>query len=313
MLADLRSTPSLRASHQSVKQGSSLASPLFALKKSRSQHFLTDASVLEGEAEALDVRGETVLEIGSGDGRLSERLLARQPASLTLVELDQKWADYLKEKFGRDERVVVMHEDFLQLPDSIGASRIVGNIPYQITSPILLKLGRMKFSKAVLCVQNEVAERLMAPAGTREYGRLSVFAQLHFDLQILAQVPRSSFTPPPKVDSSIICLMPKSAAALSPHSAALPSQAVLPAHLDAVSAALFSHRLQTVAQALVHARRLWAWDKDEARAQARKLKMDDRRVFQLTPAQFVEITSLLPPPAVRPSRHAASQQSRDSG
>ncbi len=302
MLAGLRSTSSSRSRNPPAGPGSSLSSPRFKLQKSRSQHFLTDASVLEGEAEALDVRGEAVLEIGSGDGRLSERLLAREPSSLTLVELDPKWAEHLKEKFGGKRSVMVVQADFLSLPDDLAISRIAGNIPYQITSPILLKLGRMKFSKAVLCVQKEVAERMTASAGSSEYGRLSVFAQLRFDLQTLAQVPRSSFTPPPKVDSSIVCLMPKNGAAS------------LPASLDLVTAALFSHRLQTIPQALVHARRLWAWDKDKARAQARKLKMDDIRVFQLTPEQFVQITRLLPvPAAARPSRHATAQQSRNSG
>ena len=281
---------SFRSSSTS-SSSSSLSSPRFKLQKSRSQHFLTDAAVLEGEAEALDVRGEPVVEIGAGDGRLSERLLKREPSSLTLVELDKKWADYLQDKLGGKKNVVVVQEDFLQLPDDFPASRIAGNIPYQITSPILLKLGRMKFDKAVLCVQKEVAERMIAKAGASTYGRLSVYAQLRFDIQILAEVPRSSFTPPPKVDSSIICLMPKSGAAK------------LPPSLDLVTAALFSHRLQTLPQALVHARRLWAWDKEEARAQAAKLKMDGR-VFQLAPAQFMEIARILPPPAAaRPPKN----------
>lgn len=266
---------------------SPLASPRFQLKKSRSQHFLTDESVLEGEAEALDLRGEAVLEIGSGDGRLSERLLAREPSSLTLVELDSKWADYLKEKFAKDARVSVMQADFLSLADDFPASRIAGNIPYQITSPILLKLGRMKFSRAILCIQKEVAERMVAEAGSSEYGRLSVYAQLHFGIQLLAEVPRTSFTPQPKVDSSVVLLQP------------IASARSLPPHLDLVTAALFSHRLQTLGQALVHARRLWGWDKEEARQWGRKLKMDVTRVFQLKPAQVVEIASLLPPP----SRH----------
>jgi 16S rRNA (adenine1518-N6/adenine1519-N6)-dimethyltransferase len=278
------------------------ASSSIPLKKSRSQHFLTDASVLEGEAEALDARGEAVLEIGAGDGRLSEKLLARGPSSLTLVELDPKWADYLKEKFERDARVSVMCEDFLLIPDDFPASRIAGNIPYQITSQILLKLGRMKFEKAVLCVQKEVAGRMAAKAGTSNYGRLSVYAQLHFDLQILAQVPRASFTPQPKVDSSVVLLQP-SASARS-----------LPPHLDLVTAALFSHRLQTIPQALVHARRLWGWDKDEARQWGRKLKMDQTRVFQLGPKELLGIARLLPPPAApQPFRHAAAKHSRQAG
>ncbi len=264
-------------------------SPLkFALKKSRSQHFLTDSSVLEGEAEALDVKDEAVLEIGGGDGRLSEKLLARNPSSLTLVELDTNWAGFLKQKFFSDKRVIVLEADFLTLSNDFPTTRIAGNIPYQITSSILLKLGKMKFSKAVLCVQKEVAERLISPAGSSEYGRLSVYAQLHFDMQILAQVPRSSFTPPPKVDSSILCLMPRAGAD------------ALPPHLEAVTAALFSHRLQTVSQALLHSRSVWGWSKEEARAHFQNIKIGPRRVFQLKAGEVAELARLLP--AVGPGK-----------
>ncbi|VVB56685.1 putative ribosomal RNA small subunit methyltransferase A [uncultured archaeon] len=272
---------------------SSLSSPHFELKKSRSQNFLTDARVLEGEAEALDVKGEAVLEIGAGDGRLSERILQRGPASLLLVEMDGRWAEYLRQKFRGEPRVQVVEADFLSLPDTLAPagpstpssfSRIAGNIPYQITSPILLKLGRMKFAKAVLCVQKEVAERLAAPAGSSEYGRLSVYAQLRFEMQILEQVPRTSFTPPPKVDSAILCLTPKSGVE------------ALPPHLDALTAALFSHRLQSAAGALVHARSHWGWSKAEARAQAQNLKIPARRVFQLAPDEFAELARALPAP-----------------
>ena len=296
LLTDLRSTSSSRSSG-------------IELKKSRSQHFLQDKEILRFEAEKLEVAGEDVLEIGAGDGRLSEQLLAQNPSSLTLVELDERWAEHLRKRFAKDARVKILSQDILSLPDSPApAPLIAGNIPYQITSPILLKLCRWRPKRALLCVQKEVAERISAPAGDSEYGRLSVFVQAHFEPRLLGAVARGLFTPPPKVDSAFVLLTRRKR--LAP----------LPAHFEAITAALFSHRLQTVPQALVHARHSWGWDKDEARRWGRKLKMGTTRVFQLKPEQVEQIARLLPPPVgvasaggpkiARPSRPAAGQPSR---
>ena len=265
-------------------QKNSLHYPKFKLKKSRSQHFLADALVLKSEARILEAKGKTVLEIGAGDGRLSEQVLAQAPKKLTLVEYDPQWAGFLREKFKGDERVEVLHTDFLKLPDSFPATHIIGNIPYQITSEILIKLGKMKFKRAVLCVQKEVAARLISEAGTSEYGRLTVFAQTRFIVEYFGSIPRESFTPPPKVDSSIIILTPN------------PTAKSLPDNLDIVTAALFSHRLKNVSGSIFHSRHVWGWSKDEAREIAQNLYMSERRVFEMEPGQVVELAKSLPAP-----------------
>ncbi len=257
-------------------------SPKFKLKKSRSQHFLADALVLKSEARLLQAKGKAVLEIGAGDGRLSEQVLAQAPKKLTLVEYDSQWAEYLREKFKANGQVEILHKDFLELPDNFPATHIIGNIPYQITSDIILKLGRMKFMRAVICVQKEVAARLMAEAGSSEYGRMSVFAQTRFHVEYFGSIPRTSFTPPPKVDSSIIILTPN------------PMAKTLPAHLDVVTAALFSHRLKNVSGSIFHSRHIWGWSKEEARKIAQNLYMADARVFELEPAQVVTLAKSLP-------------------
>lgn len=254
------------------------------LRRSRSQHFLIDREILRTEAEALQPQGKTVLEIGAGDGRLSERILALRPASLLLVELDPHWAGRLRAKFNRKKGVKILQQDVLDLPDDARFDGVIGNIPYQITSPILLKLARWTYSRAILCVQKEVAERMQAPSGSSEYGRFSVFAQLHFEIRPLLSVPRTSFHPPPNVDSVVLALQPK------------PDALALPAHLDVIGAALFSHRLASVANALRHERRRWGWDKAQARAMAIMVKYAARKVFTLTPQEVADIAARLPAP-----------------
>jgi 16S rRNA (adenine1518-N6/adenine1519-N6)-dimethyltransferase len=144
------------------------------------QNFLADESVLAYEAKCADARGNSVLEIGAGDGRLTSKLLAAGAGHITAVEFDPKLARELRMKFAAAKRVRVHEGDFLEFDEGARFGRIVGNIPYYITSPILLKLARMNFDKAVICIQKEVAARMMAAPGSHQYGRLSVFSQLCF-------------------------------------------------------------------------------------------------------------------------------------
>lgn len=270
-----------RPSHPAPSASDSFSHPV-GLKKSRSQHFLTDREVLKAEANALEAQGKDVLEIGAGDGRLSQLVYSHAPNSLTLVELDKQWAGKLRAKFNRKRGVKILNQDVLELPDSLPIDRVIGNIPYQITSPILLKLAKWKPERAVLCIQKEVAARMAAQAGSSEYGRLSVFAQLHFEIKPLIFVPRTSFHPVPKVDSTVLLLKPKA------------GSHALPPHLDLISAALFSHRLASVGNALLHSRRLWGWDKKKARQAAQTLKCPEKKVFQLDPSEVVDIAKALP-------------------
>jgi len=126
------------------------------------QNFLVDENVLAYEAECADVRGNSVLEIGAGDGRLTAKLLSAGAGHITAVEFDPKLAKSLRIRFSAAKRVRVHEGDFLEFDESARFGRVVGNIPYYITSPILLKLARMDFGKAVICMQKEVAGRMMA-------------------------------------------------------------------------------------------------------------------------------------------------------
>ncbi len=244
------------------------------MKAKLGQNFLVDESVLEFEAESADVRGKSVLEIGAGDGRLTAKLLSSGAGHIAAVELDPKFAKQLRMRF--HSRVKVFEEDFLLFDESRRFNRIVGNIPYYITSPILFKLARMDFGKAVLCVQKEVAARMLAEAGTSNYGRLSVSSQLLFKTEVLALVERKAFSPVPKVDSCIISLE-KTGASISERQ-------------ERTIGAFFSHRKKSLKNAVVDARRelFGSDDKPRAASLAQKLKYAERKVFSLSAEEALE-------------------------
>ena len=243
------------------------------------QNFLADESVLEFEAQSAQVAGKSVLEIGAGDGRLTSKLLSAGAGHIVAVELDPKLAKALRMKF--HTRVKVVEGDFLEFGESVRFNSIVGNIPYYITSPILFKLARMEFDLAVLCVQKEVAQRLMAAPASSNYGRLSVSAQLCFDIETLALVEKSAFQPVPKVDSCIISLR-KTGFALDESA-------------ERIIGALFSHRKKSVRNAVIDARStlFGSSDKKKADAVAQTLKYSDRKVFTLTSQEVLEVARQL--------------------
>jgi 16S rRNA (adenine1518-N6/adenine1519-N6)-dimethyltransferase len=174
-------------------------------KKFLDQHFLRDENIMRKEVTVADVCKKRVLEIGAGDGRLTEKILEQNPKKVYAVEKDKELATILKNKFKNDKRIEVIEADFLELkPCSVDV--IIGNIPYSITSKIIFKLKEYEFECAVLIVQKEFAEKMVAKPNEKNYGRLSVTAQLAFDIELVQKVPRHLFYPVPKVDSAMIKL-----------------------------------------------------------------------------------------------------------
>jgi 16S rRNA (adenine1518-N6/adenine1519-N6)-dimethyltransferase len=177
------------------------------------QHFLARQSVLEQIAEAAcPEKGGTVLEIGPGRGALTSHLLARAERVVAL-EIDPVLVQYLRAEFRNEPRLTLVEVDVLKADlTQWGTVTVAGNLPYYITSPILektLALGA-QLNRVVFLVQKEVAERLTAHPGTRDYGYLSVQTQLLSTPELLFTVPAGAFRPPPKVDSAVVRLMPKS-------------------------------------------------------------------------------------------------------
>jgi 16S rRNA (adenine1518-N6/adenine1519-N6)-dimethyltransferase len=173
------------------------------------QHFLIRDSVLERLAGAACGKlTPRVIEIGPGRGALTRHLLPRTD-ELHALELDAKLAAYLREQFGAESKLHVQEGDVLATDLSQwGSAVITGNLPYYITSPIIEKFLALdaRFQTAVFLMQWEVAQRLTAAPGSRDYGYLTVATQLVCEVELVAKVPPEAFRPPPKVDSGAVRL-----------------------------------------------------------------------------------------------------------
>jgi 16S rRNA (adenine1518-N6/adenine1519-N6)-dimethyltransferase len=183
-------------------------------KKSLGQNFLVDVSIQQKIVEALGCsRSDTVLEIGPGRGALTRHLVGRA-GHLVLVELDDGFAGTLQDEWGTRPDVDVLHQDFLKLdwaavvPDP-AELLVVGNIPYNITAPIIFKLlERPRPRDIILMVQREVADRLVAEPSTGEYGALTVGVRCVASVEKVVHVPRTAFRPVPGVDSTVVRITP---------------------------------------------------------------------------------------------------------
>ncbi len=178
------------------------------------QNFLVDAGAVARIVAALgDLAGRTVVEIGPGRGAITDAL-ATGARKVLAIELDRELAAELRGRCDKD-RVTIVEQDVLQFDFAAAAAeaaaeagerlRVAGNLPYNITSPILLKLAasHAALDLAVLMVQREVADRVTAAPGSRDYGLLSVTIQLYGPAEPLFTLPPSAFSPPPKVHSTV--------------------------------------------------------------------------------------------------------------
>jgi 16S rRNA (adenine1518-N6/adenine1519-N6)-dimethyltransferase len=190
------------------------------------QHFLADRGIAEKIVSALGViAAETVLEIGPGQGVLTS-LLARNAGKLIAIELDRVLAAQLRMKYAAWPNVEIIEGDILKIdlgtvlgprPGALAGvadpprqiAQVIGNIPYYITSDILLRLFSYHayFHRMVIMVQKEVADRIAARPGGKDYGLLSATAQLYAKVEKLFTVPPSAFAPPPKVHSAVLRLI----------------------------------------------------------------------------------------------------------
>jgi 16S rRNA (adenine1518-N6/adenine1519-N6)-dimethyltransferase len=190
-------------------------------RKRFGQHFLRDRKVLERIADALALTGtETVVEIGPGRGALTD-LLAERAGRLVAVEIDRDLAAHLRARYASRPHVLIVEADVLET--ELGALAggddfvLAGNVPYYITTPILFHaLQPPRPRRAVYLVQREVADRVVAPPGGKEYGALTVNVQAVASAEVLLRVPPGAFSPPPKVDSAVIRVTPRPDPVVSP-------------------------------------------------------------------------------------------------
>ena len=182
-------------------------------RKRFGQHFLDDSAVIDAIVSAIDPRpGQPLVEIGPGLGAMTLPLLQRCEA-LTVVELDRDLAARLRKQPGLT--VVesdVLRVDFAELARAHGSARlrVVGNLPYNISTPILFHLleAVSDIEDQHFMLQKEVVDRMVASPGSKDYGRLSVMLQWRYDIESILDVPPEAFDPPPRVDSAVVRMQP---------------------------------------------------------------------------------------------------------
>ncbi|MDR1953130.1 MAG: 16S rRNA (adenine(1518)-N(6)/adenine(1519)-N(6))-dimethyltransferase RsmA [Clostridiales Family XIII bacterium] len=184
----------------------------FKLSKNFGQNLLTDRNIAEKIIAAAELReDDTVVEIGSGLGAMTVEL-SRQAGRVIAVEIDKKIIPILTEVLTGADNVEIVNEDFMKFDMSgiRGSFKLVGNLPYYITTPIIAKMleGSVRPDLMVFMVQKEVAERISAAPGSRTYGAISVMAQYHSRVTYLMDVSREVFLPKPNVDSAVLLLRP---------------------------------------------------------------------------------------------------------
>jgi 16S rRNA (adenine1518-N6/adenine1519-N6)-dimethyltransferase len=208
------------------------------------QHFLHDPRVIARIVAAIDPRpGDAIVEIGPGQGALTAPLAERVPR-LHVVELDRDLAERLVARYPADRVVVhpadALRFDFGALPAGL---RVVGNLPYNISTPLLFRLAGFapRLRDLHFMLQKEVIDRMVAAPSTPEYGRLSVMLQYRFEMAKLFDVGAGAFRPPPRVDSAVVRMVPRPAAALGARDEPL---------LGRVVTAAFTKRRKTLRNAL---------------------------------------------------------------
>lgn len=215
------------------------------VRKSLGQHFLHQRSVIDAIVRQLDPRpDDVVVEIGPGRGALTE-VIAPRVRALHAVEIDRRLAGILAEVDRGIRNLVVHQEDALSFDYCRVASRIrvVGNLPYNISTPLLFRL--LDHARCIedmyLMLQKEVVDRMLAAPGSKRYGRLSVMLQQRCRGELLLRVAAGAFTPPPKVESAVVRLVPES----------VPTHPVAdPAHFAELVKRAFGQRRKTLRNAL---------------------------------------------------------------
>lgn len=188
------------------------AGDLPPIRKSLGQHFLSDPRILGRIADALELSPtDTVVEIGPGRGALTE-LLTQRAGRTVAIEYDRKLAEMLRGRYAARAGVTIVEADVLEVDLGAiagGRYKLVGNVPYYITTPILFHALRVpRPDRAVYLVQREVADRMAARAGEREYGALSANIQAVARVESLFRVPAGAFHPTPKVESAVVRITP---------------------------------------------------------------------------------------------------------
>ena len=207
-------------------------------KKSLGQNFLIDKNIIDKITSTVSIEGNEVLEVGPGTGNLTKEILKKNPSKMYLVEKDTFLAENLKEII--DGRVKIFNEDVLKFDESLLSKNkiiVFGNLPYNVSTEILSTwITKLKndywFSDLVLMFQKEVADRIIAKFNTSAYGRLAILANWRLNINKICDISPESFSPRPKIQSSLIHFTPKKNFATIED----------PLNLEKITRIFFSHR-----------------------------------------------------------------------
>ena len=207
-------------------------------KKSLGQNFLIDKSIIDKIIECVPIANNEVLEVGPGTGNLTRQILKNNPSKMYLVEKDTFLVESLKEII--DERVKIFNEDILKFDEHLLSKNkiiVFGNLPYNISTEILSKwITNLKndywFSDLILMFQKEVADRIVAQFNTSAYGRLSILVNWRLNIKKICDISPESFSPRPKINSTLIHFSPKKKFA----------EIKDPVNLEKITRIFFSHR-----------------------------------------------------------------------
>ncbi|NVM00864.1 MAG: ribosomal RNA small subunit methyltransferase A [Candidatus Helarchaeota archaeon] len=180
-------------------------------KKRYSQSFLINPILIEWHLKFADLNSDDfVLEIGAGIGILTLSLV-QKVKKVIAIEIDKTLIKVLKNRLASYKNVELIQSDILEIDKSLFKDKkVISNPPYNISSPLLFKLFKTKYKMAILTLQKEFAERLIAKPNSKAYGRISVNSYLYADIELLKIVPNTFFYPTPKVDSALVKILPKS-------------------------------------------------------------------------------------------------------
>ena len=184
-------------------------------KKSLGQNFLTDRKILEKIVNITQIKDKTILEVGPGTGNLTSFILKKNPKKVFVIEKDNNLSENLNKNF--NEQLDVINEDILNIDENLLSNdkiTVFGNLPYNISTEILSKwILNLKdnfwFDHLILMFQKEVADRIIAKFNTSTYGRLSILSNWKLNIKKICDIKPESFSPKPKIDSSLLFFTPK--------------------------------------------------------------------------------------------------------
>ncbi len=235
------------------------------------QNFMVNEAIADSEAEYAS--GRSAVELGPGLGVLTSKLCAKAKG-VVAVERDERLYDILSEELKCDNLKLV-NGDFFKQPDSIfkGCEIMVSNIPYNLSSKTISWLSKHKM-EALLCVQEEFAEHMLAKPNTKKYSKLSVTTSLMFSAYQMMRVPRNNFYPVPNVDSMLVYLKPK-------------AKEISSKTIQLISLVM-EHKKKSLRNAFIDSRKALGISQAMATDIAESLKLKDSRVFKLDPGQILE-------------------------